>query len=35
MLEAVPQFWIYTYDRRGDSSLNIWVSGALHARYYF
>ena len=35
MLEAVPQFWIYTYDRRGDSSLNIWVSGALHVRYYF
>ena len=35
MLEAVPQFWIYTYDRGGASSLNIWVSGALHARYYF
>ena len=35
MLEAVPQFWIYAYDRGSASSFNIWVSGALHVRYYF
>ncbi|MFO0624469.1 MAG: hypothetical protein U0325_02545 [Polyangiales bacterium] len=35
MLEAVPQFWIYTYDRGGAAGFNIWVSGALHVRYYF
>jgi hypothetical protein len=31
----VPQFWIATYDTRGNSALDVWVSGALHARYYF
>ncbi|MFO0628923.1 MAG: hypothetical protein U0325_25330 [Polyangiales bacterium] len=35
MLEVVPQFWIATYDTRGNSALDVWVSGALHARYYF
>lgn len=34
MLEAVPQFWIYTSSRGGDS-FQFGVSGALHARYYF
>lgn len=35
MLEVVPQFWIATYDTRGSNALDVWVSGALHARYYF
>lgn len=35
MVEAVPQFWIYTYDRGRESAFDIWVAGSLHARYYF
>lgn len=35
MIEAVPQFWIYTYDRGSQSAFEIWVAGALHARWYF
>jgi hypothetical protein len=35
MIEAVPQFWIYAYDRGSAAGFNIYVSGALHARYYF
>lgn len=35
MLEVVPQFWIYTYDRYGGTAFDIWVTGALSARYYF
>lgn len=35
MLEAVPQLWIGASRAGNDDLLHVWVTGALHCRYYF